>query len=186
MEKNSDFQGIFGAGPAGEETVNTGEELEMELTRLRKKDRRNMFIIGTLSALMIAAGTIMYMTREADPAPSYNSGFTSGGTAASYAVSSGYGSQGYNSGAGSSSGASGLPAGGGCCGGGAGGSALGDVSLSDLEKKASEQYTKETGKSDIRAKANNFGCHIQIDIYDAQGNVVRSYGYRGGPLYVIQ
>jgi hypothetical protein len=86
-------------------------------------------------------------------------------------------------------------AGGGCCGGrsvagasgaSGAGAALGSTSLADLEKQGLAEYKKENGTADVKAKATDFGCHIQIDISDKTGKVVRSYGFQGGPLYVIQ
>ncbi|MFA5881492.1 MAG: stalk domain-containing protein [Eubacteriales bacterium] len=58
--------------------------------------------------------------------------------------------------------------------------------FAELEKQALAQYKQEKGETTVRAKAEEYGCHVQIDIIDSAGNVVRSYGYRGGPLYIIK
>lgn len=154
-------------------------ELQEQIAALRKKDRVKMLIAGFAAGLMLTIG-VGYYVADAGANAGYqsNSGTTYTATAAgSYAGSS-------TSGA---AGAAGIAGGGGCCGGGgAGGGALGSASLPDLEKQALAEYKKETGATDVQAKATNFGCHIQIDISDKTGKVIRSYGYQGGPLYVIK
>ncbi|MHB9095763.1 MAG: hypothetical protein ACYC21_13945 [Eubacteriales bacterium] len=184
--------GCINSSDASVNCAGTTEELEKELVRLRRKDRRNMFILGLLSALMVAVGTVMYISKEADSALSpYIGGPGSNGQPGSYTSYVVGGSGANGSAASIPAGGSGVGGGGGCGGGGGGGcgkggSLAGNVSLADLEKKAAVKYKEETGDSNGTAKATDYGCHIQIDIKDSKGNVVRSYGYQGGPLYVIK
>lgn len=147
-------------------------EFEKELAAFRKKDRRKMLVVGFLAGVMLAFGAAMYMSdANADSNP-YSNQYSQSGDYSSSGSYAGYSSQGTGG------------AGGGCCG--TGGSSLGDVSLSDLEKQALDQYKQEKGSSaDVTAKAASFGCHIQIDISDKTGKIVRSYGYRGDQIYVI-
>ncbi len=186
------FERIGGANLNGS---SVGEDIEAELANLRKRDRRNMLVIGILTAVMVAAGTVLYVAEKADPVLRWG-GKNSGGGFQSrdgvYAYYAGYRSQDRET-------TGGITAGQGCCdqtaGGGSasglgsctvGNSAGGSGLLADLEKQALAQFRQETGKSNVKAKAVDYGCHIQIDIYDAENKVVRSYGYQGGPLYVIK
>ncbi|MHB8170749.1 MAG: hypothetical protein ACYDG6_04305 [Thermincolia bacterium] len=82
-------------------------------------------------------------------------------------------------------GACNMSANGGSCGMQGNGSASGSSAPADLDKKALEEYRAETGNTDVQAKVEDRGCHVQIDLYDSNGQIVRSYGYQGGPLYVI-
>lgn len=154
-------------------------ELKKQLTAVRKKDRARMLITALAAGLMLTIGVGYYVADAR--ANSANAGITYGsqtGYVASDAIAGGSGA------GGCCGGGSGSAGGGGGCGGG--GSALGDASLPDLEKQALAEYTKETGAKDVTAKASDFGCHIQMDISDKTGKIVRSYGYQGGSLYVIK
>lgn len=165
-------------------------ELNKQFAALRKKDRVMMLIAGMAAGLLLTIGVGYYVAdAQADFAdPRFPYGYQAG-----YSDSSGTGSAQY-----AVAGSTGAAGGGGCCGGGAGasagggggcgggGSALGSTSLPDLEKQALAEYTKETGAKDVTAKASDFGCHIQMDISDKAGKIVRSYGYQGGALYVIK
>ncbi|HWI54953.1 MAG TPA: hypothetical protein VNT57_04635 [Desulfobacteria bacterium] len=152
-------------------------DFEKELAAIRKKDRRKMLFVGFVAGVMLAFGAAMYMADANANSDSYDSSYSQSensslGGSASYA---GYSGQ-------SAGGAGG--AGGGCCG--SGGSSLGNVSLSDLEKQALDKYKQEKGSaSEVTAKAKSYGCHIQIDMSDKTGKIVRSYGYRGDQIYVI-
>lgn len=157
------------------------DELQEQLASIRKKDRIKMMVLGFAAGLMVAVGAGIYISdAKADSTidyANYSSGYTSG-VEGSYAD--------YNSGATDSAGALGA-GGGGCCGGGAGGAATDSASLADLEKQALDEYKKENNaEPDVTAKANNYGCHIQIDISDKSGKIIRSYGYQGSSLYVIK
>ncbi len=149
-------------------------DFEKELAAFRKKDRRKMLVIGFLAGVMLAFGVAMYIADANADSDLYNyqysqSGSFSSANSASYAD--------YNS-------QSGGGVGGGCCG--TGGSSQGDASLSDLEKQALELYKQEKGSAaEVSAKAASYGCHIQIDISDKSGKIVRSYGYQGDEIYVI-
>jgi hypothetical protein len=179
MSKHSEYK--------GNEDLN--EELEKQLLAIRKKDRIKLVALGIVVGLMVAAGAGIYIS-ELNANSAYAEQYSnnqlslakwnvSGAASGSNTAASGlFGAGG--SGGGCGSGGSG---GGGC---GAGGGALGSASLSDLEKQGLEQYKQEKGAADVTAKAANLGCHIQIDISDKSGTVVRSYGFQGGPLYVIK
>lgn len=183
---------------------------ENEITRRYSKEsfiekiaaRSRIIIVGLSVAVVLTIGTVMYTSaQEADSAQySYSDssyygyqytgqyGAQNGQYGAQYAAQTngtdaGAAVDGGGCGGGSTSGAGG----GGCCGGdgGTAGSSGASVSPADLEKQALEQYKAETGKTDVTVKVENRGCHTQIDIYDKSGKIVRSYGYQGGPLYII-
>lgn len=167
------------------------EDLEKQLFELRKKDRKKVYVFGFVMAALIAVGTVMYVDKEAGSAPSgdaygyYGSGSTGSYADYQYAVQNN-GATGGSAGGGGCCGGGGAGGGAGAGGGcGSGSSAGATVSLADLEKQGLAQYKEETGKTDVTAKAGDFGCHKQIDILDAGGKIVRSYGFQGGPLYVI-
>lgn len=156
-------------------------ELGKQLTALRKKDRVRMLILGVAAGLMLSIGVGFYMAdAKVNPA---DAGSTYGVPAGYNASNAIFGGSGFGGGGGGGCGMSG----GGIAGGGCNmnGGALSGVSLPDLEKQALDEYTTETGATDVTAKAGDFGCHIQIDISDKAGKIIRSYGFQGGPLYVI-
>lgn len=165
-------------------------ELYQQFASQRKKDRVKMAIAGFAVGLLLTVG-IGYYVSEANA--NSDTGLTSLDSGYTASATGSYTSSGQSGSTGSSGPVGGVGAGGGggCCGGGAGGGgagggSIGSASLSDLEKQALAEYTKETGAKDVKAKATNFGCHIQIDITDKKGSVIRSYGFQGGPLYVIK
>ena len=161
-------------------------------------EKSGLFFAGLGISVILSIGGVMYFSNgQADSSQyTYDSAGqyaqSSGQYNAQYAVAGGSNADaaaGASSGCGGGGSASGGS--GGCCGGGGAGGAGGSSSAAsaspaELEKQALEQYKKETGTSDVTAKAENRGCHTQIDIYDKAGNIVRSYGYQGGPLYVIK
>ena len=60
----------------------------------------------------------------------------------------------------------------------------GDV-LKEAEKAALGYYQKKYGNiRGLTAKAENYGCHIQVDILKG-GKVLKSFGYGGGEIYEI-
>lgn len=151
-------------------------ELGKQLAALRKKDRVRMLILGLAAGLMLSIGVGFYVAdAKVNPA---DAGIT-------YGVPAGYNASNAIFGGGGGGGCG--MSGGGIAGGGCNmnGGALSGVSLPDLEKQALDEYTTETGATDVTAKAGDFGCHIQIDISDKAGKIIRSYGFQGGPLYVI-
>ena len=161
-------------------------DLYQELAALRKRDRVKMLIAGFAVGLMLTIG-VGYYVSEANA--NLDTGFTSSssGYTASASGSTATTAQYSSTGGSGAVGAGG--AGGGCGGGGGGcggGGSLSSASLPDLEKQGLAEYTKETGAKDVTAKASNRGCHIQIDISDKAGTIIRSYGFQGGPLYVIK
>jgi len=61
------------------------------------------------------------------------------------------------------------------------------VDFSELERQALESYQQENGTDPaVVAKVQDYGCHIQVDIYNEENKIVKSYGYRGDSLYVIR
>ena len=194
--------------------LTTDEELEQELAGLRLSDRRKKLILISITAVLVLIGIGLYISKG--EAYSTQSDYTeqTGYQTADWAGAAGDDNQ--NSGqAGSTPGGGGCCGGGagqsaaggsasdgsaaggsagGCGSGGAGGCGSGagntggaaGAALPDLEKQALAEYKKETGKTDVKAKAQSYGCHTQIDITDTKGKVIRSYGYKGGPLYVIK
>lgn len=166
-------------------------QLTKQLDAVRKKDRVKMLIAGFAAGLMLTIGVGYYVADAG--ANSDTSGYQTYAEAGYGTSATGsFGSSNQYAVAGSTS----AVPGGGCCGGGAaggggggcgsGGASLDSTSLADLEKQALAEYTKETGAKDVTAKASDFGCHIQMDISDKTGKIVRSYGYQGGALYVIK
>ncbi len=160
-------------------------EIQQETERLRRRDRLIRVFGGVFVALMLGLGIVTYVYGEPDPGTAFLDG---GG---------GYNSSGYPGtvlAAASGSGGSCCVtpgSGGGSCG--MAGAAIGDApdngsgaALNDeLKELALAKYKEETGKDASGAKVTNFGCHLQVDILDDTGATVRSYGYQGGPLYVI-
>jgi hypothetical protein len=166
--------------------------------------RSRMIIVGLGVTVVLTIGTVMYTSaQEADSIQYSNSGNSSygyqytgqyGGQSSQYGAQYAVQNNGSNAGAAAGGGGCGGGStagggGGGCCGGGtagaAGSSSTASASPAELEKQALEKYKAETGKTDVTVKVESRGCHTQIDIYDKAGNIVRSYGYQGGPLYVI-
>lgn len=173
------------------------EEVQVELDKLKKKNRYYGFaFIGIVTASLLV-GSVMYANQRADADlrdyqasySGYSSGYTATtadySTANSGAVTGGSGG-GCGGGASGQSGGCGASGAGGGCGGGKGALLQGGLKLTDLEKQALALYTKEGGDKSVTSKATDFGCHIQVDIYDAAKKVVKSYGYRGEALYVIK
>ncbi len=191
--RNKINNGESGAPEVTEMNLNepgVGQDMEAQLARLRARDRRYLLITGFLTAVMIAVGSVVYLSEKADSAYLWSgkkSSYFSGGGNGAFGSYAGYSYSGGPAGS--------FAGGGGCCGGGAaggtggcgmGGTAVDGSLLADLEKQALAEYTEETGSSGVKAKGVDYGCHIQVDIYDAGNKIVRSYGYQGGPLYVIK
>lgn len=179
-------------------------QIEEELIALRKKDRTKNIVFGLVAGIAVALGAGFYIS-NAVANDSYWDNYAQGGYNAQYAGTSaagggcggggGTGGGGCGGGsatgtaAGTTAGATGISntttAGDGCCGGS--GTAATPESLAELEKQGLALYKEEAKDSnaDVTAKASDRGCHTQIDIADSQGNIVRSYGYQGSGLYVI-
>ena len=163
-------------------------ELAEQLAALRKKDRTRMLILSLATGLLLIIGVGYYVADTR--ANSANAGILND-------YQTGYGDR-YGSGSAqyAAAGSTGADIGGGCCGGsgssgseggcGSNNGSFNSNSLTDLEKQALAEYSKKTGVKDVTPKASDFGCHFQVDIIDKTGNIVRSYGFQGGPLYVIK
>lgn len=169
--------------------IDPSGEFERQLSAIRKRDRLKMLAAGIAAGVMLVVGLGLYMVESSSDSAfaGYRNAIYQTGTPVGYSTRA----------AGSTAPASGQYGGavGGfganCCGtsgpiAGAGGSSLSGISLPDLEKQGLAKYKEETGATAVTAKATNFGCHIQVDIKDKTGKVVRSYGYQGGPLYLIR
>lgn len=87
--------------------------------------------------------------------------------------------------------AAGGPGAGGCGGGGTGGcggggTALAAADLQKIQEDGLKFYREQTGdNSQVEAKVQDFGCHIQVDIYK-NGSRIKSYAWRGGQFSQIQ
>lgn len=159
--------------------------IQQEAEKLRRRDRLIKAFGGVFVALMLGLGIVTYVYGEPDPGMAFlvDEGGSAGNgyPGTTLAVSTGSG--------GSCCVTPG--SGGGGCGmtGGAIGNASengsGDALNDELRGLALAKYKEETGKDGSEAKVTNFGCHLQVDILDESGAAVRSYGYQGGPLYVI-
>lgn len=193
----SEEKGIISEELYFEDEAESVGEYEEETFVQKVLARSGLVFAGLGISVILSIGGVMYFSNgEANSSQySYDSAGqytqSSGQYNAQYAVAGGGntdaaagGSSGCGGGGGAASGG-----GGGCCGGGgagaAGSSSTASASPAELEKQALEKYKTETGKTDVTVKVENRGCHTQIDIYDKAGNIVRSYGYQGGPLYVI-
>lgn len=169
--------------------------------------RSGVVFAGLGISVLLSIGGVMYFSNEeanssqysyasggqyVQSSGQYNAQYAVAGGGSADAAAGGGGGCGGGGAAGGGDGCGGGGAagggGGGCgSGGGAGGSSsAASASPAELEKQGLEKFKAETGKSDVTVKVENRGCHTQIDIYDKAGNIVRSYGYQGGPLYVIK
>lgn len=170
------------------------EELQEELNSLRRKNRLYVYAFIGITAVSLLAGGVLYARQQAEAEMSryfgqyYNAAYTAAGGDATGSAG------GYNAGGGSGCGGGNGGSAGGCGSGGAGGCGSsgggilkpGGPTMADLEKQGLAAYTKETGRKDVVAKAKDFGCHIQVDIYDGSNKLLKSYGYKGESLYVIK
>ena len=176
----------------------TALELEKELQKIRRRDRLIRLFTGVFVVVMLSFGVVSFFYSDSNSAlalftgrEGFNSkGFNSIGYPGNVKT-------GFNTGEPDigPSFAGDVYAGGTCCatptdssGGSCGmtGSNDGGDAATELEKLALAKYREETGGDGHKAKVTDFGCHLQVDILDAGGKTVRSYGYQGGPLYVIK
>ncbi|MEW6329230.1 MAG: hypothetical protein AB1468_03880 [Candidatus Micrarchaeota archaeon] len=79
-------------------------------------------------------------------------------------------------------------AGGGCgCGGGGAprtrvNTQLTGNRITDAQNAALAYYAQKYGDGDVTAKATDYGCHVQVDIYK-NGQVIKTLGYSGGSVF---
>ena len=181
-----DSMGRESAITVNEAAVNeTVLRLQQETEKVRRRDRLIKAFGGVFVALMLGLGIVTYVYGEPGP----ETAFLGGGDGSNSSSYSGV-SLAASTGSGGSCCVTPGSGGGGC---GMAGGAVGDASDSgsgealndELKGLAMDKYKEETGKDGAEAKVTNFGCHLQVDILDESGATVRSYGYQGGPLYVI-
>ncbi len=151
------------------QSVEDENQMRDELKRLRRKEGITSKILMGLIGLIVLAAVVGWVNRDNLASADY--------VGQNQFSDSGYTGVALNSGSAAAAGA------GGCCGGGA----TATTNLGDLEKQALAQYKQEPGAvQKVTAKATNYGCHVQIDILDANKQIVRSYADRGGSLTVIR
>lgn len=147
------------------EDFNMPQDIEDELHKLRNREKTLSLIVGGFLLAAVLFGFKVYFSDPVNAQQNtntYQSIPLTAGTAGSIGTA----------------GSTGAAGAGGCCGGG---SITGPKLSNDkLAAKALELYKKETGKTDGKAQVSDRGCHIQIDIVDAKGNILKSYGYKGG------
>ncbi|ADG83035.1 hypothetical protein [Thermincola potens] len=163
------------------------EEISEELLRLNKRERLySRALVGIVGFVAVAgiAGFIIKGYPVINGTRAFPKQYNVSGV--SFTPLDNY----EQAGSGSNGGACSLSdSGSGCCQQMGGSTAANN--LLALEKQAMEKYRKDSAQnaaavSGIKAKATDYGCHIQIDIIDSQGQIIASYGYQGGPLYRIQ
>lgn len=159
------------------------EELQFEINKLRKKDKIYTWLFTGILSIALIGGAWLYTQRNSttDGSNGYATNYNQKGvTTASYGnngVTNAYNSNGTTAPNGTA---------GGCCGGGASGrSTTSKEQLSALETQALDSFKTKFGDQKVTAKASDYGCHIQIDIYDSNKKLIHSYAYRGGQMNLI-
>lgn len=81
---------------------------------------------------------------------------------------------------GTGSGSSGAPSGGitgggGCCSNGK------SITKDQAKKQAIDFYAKKYGDKDVTAKVEDYGCHLQVNLYKGD-KLVKAISFRGGKL----
>ncbi len=54
--------------------------------------------------------------------------------------------------------------------------------ITDAQNAALAYYAQKYGDSDVTAKATDYGCHVQVDIYK-NGKIIKTLGYSGGSVF---
>ena len=54
--------------------------------------------------------------------------------------------------------------------------------ITDAQNAALAYYAQKYGNSGVTAKATDYGCHVQVDIYE-NGQVIKTLGYSGGSVF---
>lgn len=159
-------------------------ELAKEIASLRTKQKVYTWLLTGIVGIALIGGAWLYTHQ--DTAVAGNNAFTpkTNATQTGNVANAYYAKNNVNTNA---SNGIGSAAGGGCCGGGSG--STGGASreqLTSLEKQALADFSTRFGTQKVTAKAADYGCHIQIDIYDTSNKVIHSYAYRGNQLNLIQ
>ncbi len=144
--------------------------LEEEFEETRNRSRLFLIISAIALALLLGVGLLIWRTREARSVKYENT----------YGVSYNYGASQYGSCDGSC-GVGNSADGGSCCdGSGLGGQNLSDEEikaiLNEAEKAGLAYYTEVYKDTSVVAKATDYGCHIQVDIYKGE-KAVKSLGF---------
>lgn len=171
-------------------------EIDEELQRLRKKDRLYIWICAIILSIILTAVVGMYLNyrpsaarsagRAGNASPALNSStvLAAGRTGAtgtkSRVVKAGAGGEANHGGA-----RCGYGGGSSCCGSPRGSGAQTDDRSKRLTDMALAKFRTEVGHLPVTARVTEYGCHIQIDIYNGS-KVIRRYGYQGGVLYEIK
>lgn len=159
------------------------EDIEVELSRLQKRDRRcTVILIVLLVFVAVFSVRLYYQTQESTSDTSNVTQAAAQLSNSSVPQASVGGGCGGGDSSSSSSGGCGSSGGGGC-GSSGGGS---QVSAPDLEKQVLEIYKSQFGKVEgIAAKVIDLGCHKEIDVVDKGSNLLKKYQLRGGQISLL-
>ncbi|MFZ5639743.1 MAG: hypothetical protein ACOY4Q_03525 [Bacillota bacterium] len=141
-------------------------ETDEELQRLRKKDRFFIWTCIIIFSIILTAVVGLYLSYRQPAA-------RSAGRVVKASAEEEHGSKRCGFGGGSS-----------CCGSPR--QVVSDDRLKRLADIALARFQSEAGHLPVTARVTDYSCHIQIDIYDSAGKIIRRYGYQGGTLYEIK
>lgn len=150
------------------------EELQKELNKLRKRDKIYAWIFSSLVVIALFGGVWLYqhdhpsvisLKKDNQSFPAYNT--------VSFNYVAPFGIKALND-----------P---GCCQKTYDYKDGRKISVPLLEQQITYKY-KADYKYDqgITAKATDFGCHIQVDLFDSSNKLLKSYSYRDGQIYIIK
>ncbi|MBI4743444.1 MAG: hypothetical protein HY776_01225 [Actinobacteria bacterium] len=135
--------------------------------------------LGTIVATTITVGVLflvlnIFIFQSKNEASLANDNFSSGynGTPVQFATTSNNNSSGSSGGSG-----------GGCCGGGSA-AATNPAELQKIEAAALDFYATKYGDRNVTVKSQDFGCHIQCNIYK-DGELVKELSYRNNQFSEI-
>lgn len=163
-------------------------ETAAELQRLRRKDRFYTWICAIILSVILAVVVGLYLSYRPPVAksagragnnPAVLNGGAKAAQATSRAVMPGAGNPVDHRGA-----RCGFSGGNSCCGSPR--QVESDDRLKRLADMALAKFRTEVGHQPVTAKVTDYGCHIQIDIYDSGNKVIKHYGYQSGTLYEIK
>lgn len=145
----------------------------------RNKDYKKIFAaklggVVVVGIALLAIFSTLLQSKEGVSAAGNNDQPGNGGSSAQYAL--------YDSSNSDNSGGSSGGSGGGCCGGSA--AASNPADLKKIEAAALDFYTAKYGDKDVTVKSENFGCHIQCNIYK-DGKLVKELSYRNNQFSEI-
>lgn len=141
-------------------------ETDAELQRLRKKDRLFIWTCIIIFSIILTAVVGLYLSYRQPAARSV-------GRVVKASSGEEHGGERCGFGGGSS-----------CCG------SPHQVVSADRYKRLTDialaKFQTEVGHLPVTAKVTDYSCHVQIDIYDSAGKLIRRYGYQDGTLYEIK